>query len=202
MSLKFQCHYLCGPMDGVDDIDCHNWRDYMATELGKLGIIVFNPARKPNGLHVEDKQIRSIVKELIKQRRFREIREKYAPPIRNTDMFLVDNSNALIVNYRLDIPMCGTMEEIFWANRCKKPVLFHFENLDEVPPWLCYTFPGEYFFDSWNGMLDYIRRVDAGYDDYHLTKRRWYKPNMEELINTATELYESHRIERQKLAQL
>lgn len=189
MSLKYQRIYGAGPMDAVNDSDCHDWRDYMAKELGKLGIIFLNPARKPKGLHVEDKEIRTIVKDLIKQRRFKEVREQYGPLIRNTDMFLVDNSNALIVNYRLDIHMCGTMEEIFWANRCKKPVLFHFESLNEVPPWLCYTFPGEHFFDSWVRMLEYIEKIDAGHDDYHLTKRRWYKPDMEELIRIAEEQY-------------
>ena len=93
--------------------------------------------------------------------------------IRTTDLRLVDISNFLVVNLDLDVHPCGTYEEIFWANRQKKPILIHMEQgKKNAPDWLFGTIPHQMIFSSWDEIKEYLRNIDSG--KYFKTYDRWY----------------------------
>jgi hypothetical protein len=161
------------------------WRQDITPFLESLGLIVLDPTNKPPGVTPEDANFRAKVEALRKERRYKEIRELGAP-IRNWDLWAVDNSNFLIVHYDLHMHLCGTMEELFWANRCKKPVLFCFDKgLETIPPWIIYAFPDEYFFESMDDLKNYLLEVNAGRDDSKATRRNWYMLDNTSMVKRA-----------------
>jgi len=54
--------------------------------------------------------------------------------IRPVDLRMVDICDFLVVNLDLQVHACGTYEELFWANRMKKPVLIRIEQGIEHTP--------------------------------------------------------------------
>jgi nucleoside 2-deoxyribosyltransferase len=163
--------YLVGPIDRVADSGV-TWRLEVTPWLEDRGVTVFNPNAKPFvGLDKEDSAARVEIDELKKQGRFREIREKYSH-IRTCDLRMVDKADFLIARIDTDVHMVGTYEELFWANREKKPVLCYLVNgYADCPNWLILTLPHQFFFDSMDKLKSYLNLVDKG-----LTPdlRRWY----------------------------
>jgi nucleoside 2-deoxyribosyltransferase len=93
--------------------------------------------------------------------------------IRSVDLRLVDISDFLIVNLDLDIHPCGTYEEIFWANRQKKPIIIHMvQGKQSTPDWLFGTIPHEMIFSSWEDIKNYL--VDINSLKNIISYNRWY----------------------------
>jgi hypothetical protein len=92
--------------------------------------------------------------------------------IRNTDLNAVDIVDFIIVNIDTEVHACGTYEEIFWANRMKKPVLVHCEQGKKgLPDWLFGMMPHELMFGDWMPLKEYLINVDFGMDTR--TFNRW-----------------------------
>ena len=90
--------------------------------------------------------------------------------IRNTDLRMVDISDFLVVNLDLDIHPCGTYEELFLANRQKKPIILRIkQGKGETPDWLLGTIPHETIFSTWEEVRDYLDLVDKG----KVQDKRW-----------------------------
>jgi nucleoside 2-deoxyribosyltransferase len=116
--------YLCGAMDRVSDGGVF-WREKLTPFLNSLGVIVFNPCDKPIDIGCESQELREhrrVCKENGDLQALRDAKE-----IRSTDLRMVDISDFLIVNIDTECHACGTYEELFLANRQKKPVLIHCE---------------------------------------------------------------------------
>jgi hypothetical protein len=93
--------------------------------------------------------------------------------IRSVDLRLVDISDFLIVNLDLDIHPCGTYEEIFWANRQKKPIIVHMEQgKNSAPDWLFGTIPHQTIFSSWDDIKEYLNHINSS--ENIGTYKRWY----------------------------
>ena len=93
--------------------------------------------------------------------------------IRSVDLRLVDISDFLIVNLDLSIHPCGTYEEIFWANRQKKPIIIHLEQGKQfAPDWLFGTIPHQMIFSTWLEIRDYLHHIDSSKTIE--TFNRWY----------------------------
>jgi len=93
-------------------------------------------------------------------------------PIRRVDLRMVDISDWLAVNLDMDIHACGMYEEIFLANRQKKPILVHVEQGKRVAPdWLFATIHHDHIFDTWNELIGYVRHVAC--DEVVATYDRW-----------------------------
>ena len=85
---------------------------------------------------------------------------------------MCDMADMLIVNIDLTIPTCGTWEELFTANRAKKPILVRVvQGKAHAPGWLFGTIPHQHIFSTWQEICDYVREVDSG--DYIPTYNRW-----------------------------
>jgi hypothetical protein len=149
------------------------WRRTLRKETKDLGILWLDPTRKPINVGVENDASRL-------QRRRNKQEERWADliaemkPIRCVDLRMVDVCDFLVVNLDMDIHACGTYEEIFLANRQKKPVFLHIEQGKRATPdWLFATLPHKYFHSSWGALQAHIRHV-ATSPDFADRTGRWY----------------------------
>jgi len=153
--------YLVGSIDRVADFGA-GWRDEITPQLEKLGITVINPLKKPVDINIEDEQFRDDVTLMKKQGRFDDIREKYKN-IRNVDLRFCDISDFIVVRLSTKEFACGTLEELFWTNRMKKPVLvWSVEGKENAPTWLFLTLPHQLIFNSLKEIMSYLHNINTG----------------------------------------
>lgn len=169
--LKNQRVYLAGAMDRVADRG-NGWRDDITPFLEDLGIVVFNPIKKPTDIGLEDKDTHLIKTKLKEEGRYDEL-SSIMKTIRSVDLRLVDISDFLVVNLDLDIHPCGTYEEITWANRQKKPIIIHMvQGKNHAPDWLFGTIPHQMIFSTWDEIKSYLQHInDSENIESH---KRWY----------------------------
>lgn len=173
--LKNQRVYLAGAMDRAYDRG-NGWRDYITPLLEQLGIVVFNPIKKPGSIGMEDAATHELKLHLKKNQEYAAL-SLLMKTIRSVDLRLVDISDFLIVNLDLDIHPCGTYEEIFWANRQKKPILIRVvQGKQSTPDWLFGTIPHELFFDTWDDIIKYLSHINT--DINVNTLNRWWFCNV------------------------
>ena len=169
--LNNQRVYLAGAMDRVSDRG-NGWRDDITPFLQDLGVIIFNPIKKPTIVGKEDWETHKHKIQLKQEENYTEL-SNLMKTIRSVDLRLVDISDFLIVNLDLDIHPCGTYEEIFWANRQKKPIIVHMvQGKQKCPDWLFGTIPHEMIFSSWEEIKNYL--VEINHSQEIKTFNRWY----------------------------
>lgn len=158
--------YLCGAMDLALDGGV-GWRQALGTWLSnKHGVIVLDPTRKPCDLGSEDMENREYRRQLKIAGDYETLAREMRV-IRSVDLRLVDIADFLVVNLDLSVFTCGTMEEIFWANRCKRPILIHVEQGKvRCPDWLYGTLPHEHIFSEWDEIYDYLDGIADGSRDH------------------------------------
>lgn len=158
--LKNQRVYLAGAMDRVPDRGA-GWRSEITPFLKEMGVVVFNPLNKPTDIGKEDQTTHLTKSKLKGEGRYDELSD-LMKTIRATDLRLVDISDFLVVNLNINTHPCGTLEEIFLANRSKKPVVIHIEQgKQNAPDWLFGTLPHAMFFSSWGEVRDYLSYIDS-----------------------------------------
>lgn len=163
--------YLAGAMDRVSDRG-KGWRNFITPFLRSLGVKVLNPLDKPISLAIEDDNTHQIKIELKKNEEYDDL-SSLMRTIRAVDLRMVDISDFLIVNLDLDTHPCGTLEEIFWANRQKKPVLIHMvQGKKYTPDWLFGTLPHQMIFSTWDEIKSYLEYINGATSI--TTHNRWY----------------------------
>ena len=162
--------YLCGAMDRAPDGGLE-WRARIREELKDLGVLWMDPTRKPIELGVED----------IENRKYRaSCRESHnwnavqgdMKIIRAVDLRMLNISDFVIVNLDMEVHSCGTYEELYVANRQKKPIILHVEQGKAAcPDWLFGVLPHQMVFSTWEEIHIYLRHIahDPVIEDY----RRW-----------------------------
>lgn len=169
--LKNQRVYLAGAMDRVPDRGT-TWRDNITPFLENLGVVVFNPISKPTDIGLEDNDSHTIKTKLKAQHRYDEL-SSMMKTIRGVDLRLVDISDFLVVNLDIETHPCGTLEEIFLANRQKKPIIIHMEQGKEhTPDWLFGTIPHQMIFSTWDEIKAYLIHINSAENIEH--HKRWY----------------------------
>jgi len=162
--------YLCGAMDRVADAGVE-WRRQIRYVHDDLKIVWLDPTDKPTNICVEDDESRARRHDAKIHGRFDEVTQEINP-IRRVDLRMVDICDMLIVNIDLEVHATGTYEEMFLANRQKKPILARVEQgKRNAPDWLFATIPHQLIFDSWEAMSDYIRHI--AHDPVIETLGRW-----------------------------
>ncbi|MEX0597777.1 MAG: hypothetical protein WD512_14895 [Candidatus Paceibacterota bacterium] len=170
--LNNQRVYLAGAMDRVADRG-NGWRDGITPFLENLGITIFNPIKKPSIVGMEDFQTHLYKTKLKQEENYDEL-SHLMKVIRGVDLRLVDISDFLIVNLDLDIHPCGTYEEIFWANRQKKPIIIHMvQGKQNAPDWLFGTIPHKMIFSSWDSIKEYLNHINCN-SEISTDKRRYF----------------------------
>lgn len=168
--------YLAGAMDRVSDRG-RGWRDSITPMLKALGLSIINPLNKPTETGLENKETAKYKSKLKANKNYDEL-SRIMKEIRAVDLRMVDISDFLIVNLDIATHPCGTYEEIFWANRQKKPILIKMmQGKEHTPDWIFGTVPHKFIFDSWNDMFYYIKRINTGMDAE--TLNRWCFLNYE-----------------------
>ena len=169
--LKGQRVYLAGAMDRVPDRGS-SWREKITPFLEELNIIVFDPLKKPGNIGLEDEETHKVKKQLKAERKYDQLAE-IMKAIRSVDLRLVDISDFLIVHLDTDTHPCGTLEEIFLANRQKKPIIVHIEQeKHNCPDWLFGAIPHELFFSDWDQIIEYLCHINNS--PKINTLKRWY----------------------------
>lgn len=169
--IKNQRVYLAGAIDRVEDRG-EGWRNEITPFLENLGVIVLNPIKKTTDIGLEDENSHILKIKLKKDENYEEL-SKLMKVVRSVDLRLVDISDFLIVNLDLNIHPCGTYEEIFWANRQKKPIIIHLEQGKNLAPdWLFGTIPHEMIFSNWEDIKKYLIEINSA--DKIKTHKRWY----------------------------
>jgi len=171
--LKGQRVYLAGAMDRVPDRGS-SWRQKITPFLEELNIIVFDPLKKPGTVGVENEETHLLKKQLKSKGQYDQLSE-IMKTIRSVDLRLVDISDFLIVHLDIDTHPCGTLEEIFLANRQKKPIIVHVEQgKQHCPDWLFGAIPHELFFDKWDQIIEYLHMINQNTDPYKLKRWRFF----------------------------
>ena len=171
--LQNQRVYLAGAMDRVADRGT-GWRDNITPFLEQLGVIVFNPIKKPTIVGQEDEVTHKLKIKLKAQYQYDELSE-LMKVIRSVDLRLVDISDFLVVNLDLDVHPCGTYEELFLANRSKKPVVIHIEQgKQNAPDWLFGTIPHQMIFSTWSEVENYLQYIHASEEIDHHNRWRFF----------------------------
>ena len=164
--------YLCGAMDRALD-GGEGWRLDIRRNLHHLEISWLDPTNKPIDIGKEDKESRVARDQAKKEGDWDKVTEEMKP-IRCVDLRMVDVCDFVVVYIDISVHACGTYEEVFLANRQKKPVLCVIEQGKEnTPNWLLAALPHEYFFSTWKEMYDYLEMIayDKTFAD---NKGRWY----------------------------
>lgn len=168
--LKNQRVYLAGAMDRVPDRGV-GWRSDITPFLEEMGLRVFNPLNKPTEVGKEDENYHINKKILKSQEKYEELSD-IMKSIRSVDLRLVDISDFLVVNLDLATHPSGTYEEIFLANRSKKPIVIRVEQGKiETPDWLFGTIPHQMIFSTWNEVKEYLSKINS--EKEIETLKRW-----------------------------
>jgi len=169
--IKNQRVYLAGAIDREEDKGT-GWRNKITPFLEKMGIIVLNPIKKTTDVGLEDENCHILKSKFKKEKKYEEL-SKLMKTIRSVDLRLVDISDFVLVNLDLNTHPCGTYEEIFWANRQKKPIIIHIEQGKEhAPDWLFGTVPHQMIFSKWKNVKEYLKEINSSKNIK--TYNRWY----------------------------
>ena len=162
--------YIAGSMDRVAD-GGKEWRDWITPKLQKFGIVTLNPCKKPIDIGVESIENREYRQQLIDNKDYDTL-SKAMKIIRITDLRMVDISDFLIVNFNTEQFMCGTLEEVLWSNRMKRPVLLYCpQGIKNMYHWMFGVLPYQHFFETWDDLFSYLSDIDSGKNTEHL--KRW-----------------------------
>jgi nucleoside 2-deoxyribosyltransferase len=173
--------YLAGPMDRVKDHG-EGWRKDLSPFLKSKGIVTLDPCDKKINIgleNIEDRERRKHLKSIHDY----DTLSKEIKLLRIVDLNMVDNATFLIVNFDTETPMCGTMEEIFWANRLKRPILLMCPaGKDSIYDWMYGVLPHSQFFNSWEEIKAYIEFIDKGNKEDVMKEPRWLFFDWKELL--------------------
>jgi len=171
--------YLGGAMEHAEGLGVE-WRQTMQEQTADLGVIWLDPTNKPIDIGIEDIENHEIRKKLKSEGRWDEVTNTMKV-IRCVDLRMVDIADFLIINLDVTIHTSGTYEELFLANRQKKPIILHvIQGKHRCPDWIFATIPHQMIFDRWQGVKDYLRHI--AYDPIIEKRKRWYFFNFDEPI--------------------
>jgi hypothetical protein len=166
--------YLISQIDHAKDYGI-TWREEITPFLNSLGVIVLNPCKKPTqeGNEVGDDQ--NILKKLQEVEAYDKLSEKMRQ-IRSIDLRMIDISDFVIVRLDMEIPACGSIEEITLANKQKKPVLIWCpQGRKRLYRWIYGMIPWTHTFDTLDELKQYLNYINSAEKIYETEKKinRW-----------------------------
>jgi len=158
--LKNHICYQIGAIDRCPDSG-KTWRNEITPFLENMGIIVFNPLKKPMTIGLEDDDNRSTRQKLKQSGKFDEF-SKIMKSIRHADLRMVDKCDFVICYIDLDIFAFGTIEEMTICNKTKKPILMVCrQGKLAIPDWAWAMIPHQMMFDTMHELLEYVRHING-----------------------------------------
>jgi hypothetical protein len=172
-------------MDRVPDGGV-GWRQDIKPFLQEKGIFVLDPCYKPVPFEANEEVGRAFINKCKEEGRYDEIRPAFGETIRGLDLRMTDEASFIICYLNTDQHACGTYEELFTANKAKKPVLVVVEQgKKNAPNWLFLTLPHQFIFSSFDELKTYITHVDQ--DAVVDTHKRWRFFDWAKLVNDTIE---------------
>jgi len=193
--LRNHMAYLAGSMDDGRE-DGKVWRDILTPFLESMGVVVMNPYYKPLCSQTHSKEVLEDdknfleIRECLKNKDYDEVKRRFKQ-VRAIDLRLVDKADFLIAYLDFDKIMTGTMEEIFMANRQRKPVIIlSSKPKNELPPWYFGAFPHEVFFETINEVQNYLAYIN-GVHEIDLLGNRWVFFDIPEKVTVITAIMDT-----------
>lgn len=152
--------YLMGAMENANGED---WRAQTKQSLKETGITFFDPYHKPFINEVkENERARKVLKNWMKKGQFDKAAQRMKQ-VRSDDLRLCDLSDFGIVQVLPTVPTWGTVEEVSWFVRCKKP-LFIFVQGGKcfTPLWIMGMIPHKYIYNSLEEVVTTLKKIDSG----------------------------------------
>lgn len=151
--------YLVGAMDRVKDGGT-GWRQKISGALHDMNVKILDPCKSPIAGIVENDRTRDTIHYYKQTNQYDRINKEFGQ-IRRADLRCVDKADFIIAYIDINVHACGSYEEIFTANKQKKPVLVWCEQGKSMAPnWLFFTLPHEYIFSSMKDLLSYLELVN------------------------------------------
>lgn len=152
--------YLCGSIDKSNDYG-RGWRNNMTEFLQNYGIGVLNPCDKPffNAKVDEQEGFVKHIQKLKESGKYAQVTKEMQEIVR-LDFKMVDLCNFMILNIDSDVHMCGSYAEQTLACYQRKPIIVHCSNgIDKIPNWIWGVCDYKMFFDTWEGVKEYIEYI-------------------------------------------
>lgn len=182
--------YLCGPMDRAKD-NGTEWREYFIEQTTDLDLKIINPCDKPSNCAQEiSKTGERKVDRLKRLRRWSDLK-KFVNRFRHEDLRFVDIADFVVIYIDIDVHICGSYDEVFNAERQKKPCLAIVNGgLPNLPNWMFDVFNLHEVFDNVDKCVNYLKKIDRG--DVKLDKR-WVliRRHLKELENPSSQTIEN-----------
>jgi hypothetical protein len=174
--LKHTRLYTIGPMEYEDG---REWRQIVRDALEPRGITIFDPYEKPfiNGVP-EDIKARKQMMRNIRAGRFEIVYDRMSK-VRGEDLRICDVSDFFIVKVVPSMASWGSAEELFTANRMKKPIfVWIVGGVKKCPLWIRGTLPPKYIHGSLSKVLSLIKKIDDGVIKIDSDRWRLLKPEL------------------------
>lgn len=155
--------YLSGAMEAASDGGIA-WRSEIIKKSHDLGLKIkyIDPTQR-----IEDKEV-SVYKEIQLGRKLRQEGRwddlnKFAKSLRRRDLRQCDLVDCLVAYIDPAVPTCGTFDEIFLAERQKKPrFLICRGGKEKVPTWLFGVFHHSCIFDNIDQCIERLVLINNG----------------------------------------
>jgi hypothetical protein len=189
--------YLIGAIDRViNSEDAIDWRQNITPFLQSLGVIVLDPTNKPVVGLKEDEEIVKNKEKYIEDGKIEEFCLAVRR-IRSFDLRCVDLSSFIIAYIDTDIHLCGSYEEIFSANKEKKPCLIVVkQGKSRTPRWILGAVNAETVFNNFDELKQYLKHIDQ--DQCIDTLRRWVFIDFSKLISPLQPKLDTYWIRKDK----
>jgi len=152
--------YLIGPMQYGDG---RSWREEISEFLKTIGVIVFDPYKKPFiNAPSEDEDTHAKMYKLMNIGEYDEVSEHFKA-VRSFDLSMVDRADFIICYLNPKVPTYGTVEELVTAVRMKRPVFVVIEGgKKNTPLWVMGMLPHKYIYDSFEDIKKVLININDG----------------------------------------
>lgn len=155
--------YLAGAITYAND-DGVSWRTELKDKAQSLipKVKFFDPTNKPPGLGSEIGFEKNTIQQWKREGKY-DLVVKGVKKYRRLDLRMVDNSNFLIIHIDLDKYTVGSHDEMFLAERQKKPIFVIInQGKSMAPDWIFAITKHEYIFNNINDCIGYLRKLNSG----------------------------------------
>lgn len=160
--LDYAITYLAGPMEFASDGGVI-WRQDFINLCYEQDIYLrfLDPTNKLQGMSITE-EIKA--GKALKDAEDWEGLKQHVKSFRREDLRCVDYCDFLTVMIDKDIHMCGTYDELFTAERQKKPILAIVNGgKKSCPGWLFDVIDHELMFDNVSSCVEYLNNVNSGH---------------------------------------
>lgn len=177
--------YLIGPMQYAEG---RSWREDISDFLRRINVTIFDPYKKPF-INAPDEDEETHNKLLRLMDYGNELCDedgsgfdavaRHMKQVRSFDLSMVDRADFIICYLDPKVPTFGTLEELSWACRCKKPTFIVVEGgKKKTPFWVMGMFPHKYIYNSFDEIQDVIQDIHDG--KKYISSDRWrlFEPHL------------------------